>query len=192
MIIIKCTVLAVSVLEQNISIKMTAREVSGSQQDDILKAKKKVRLFDFERNREVKLSFNGTIESVNFRTQLHMVIHTHKESDEWNEKTVNTLMRLMGQPVYLVIKTYGAENESETKKDVPQVEKVQEDMTAILMKAADVRDVPPGDLLFELTSFKNKREKVIPGKRSLEDLSAAQLTVVKDKLNKIISQTCQK
>jgi len=52
--------------------------------------------------------------------------------------------------------------------------------------------VPPGDLLYELTSFKNKSEKVIPGKRSLEDLSPAQLNVVKDKLNKIINQTCQK
>ncbi len=65
----------------------------------------------------------------------------------------------------------------------------QDKLLYLLDTIAGKRGQKPGDLLFELTSFKKKDgdgpEKTIPGKRSVFDLSEAQSSVVFDKIRRL-------
>lgn len=65
----------------------------------------------------------------------------------------------------------------------------QDKLLYFLDTVAKKRCQKPEDLLFELSSFKkrdgNGPEKTIPGKRSVFDLSEAQLKVVLDKIGKL-------
>jgi hypothetical protein len=185
-IMMKCNILAISVLDKNISVKITTAD-GPAHSGTIIAAKKKTVRFDFEQNKQLALQLQGMIESVNLRKQLHAVIHFQKNGVEKDGETVFALMRLMPAPVYLGIDTSDpAENTKEAVREATNTAPLT--LIEMLHKAAELKAMPAGELLFQLTSFVDKpTQKAIPGKRSVEDLSEKQAKVIEDKLQKILN-----
>lgn len=181
--ILKVNILSVCVLEKNISVKITAFD-GPKNSDTILEAKKKLARYDFEQNKQLQLQLHGKIESVNSRKQLHFVMHFQKDGIGKDSETVCAIMRLMQAPVYLGVDTFDAVEEPKepvkAAMDNPKLTLIE-----MLHKAAELKSMPAGELLYQLTSFVDKEsQKTVHGKRSVEDLSEKQAKVIEDKLQK--------
>lgn len=60
------------------------------------------------------------------------------------------------------------------------------DLASMLSRAADRLGMPEPDLLERLTTFRNRDGRVIPGRRALAEVTAAQRPVVADRLRRIL------
>jgi hypothetical protein len=114
----------------------------------------------------------GKIGSITIRRNLGFLIHTAK-IDFINRRLFHLMEK---DPLTIRVST------------------IQQDKLLYLLDTiAGKRSQKPEDLLFELTSFTKKDgdgpEKTIPGKKSVFDLSDAQLIVVFDKIKRLPATT---
>lgn len=114
-------------------------------------------------NSSPPLYFDGKIHSINIVQGARLVFHA-----PYHAALILKAVSMFGQPAYLRFQS-----------------QIEHDVSELLHRAAIRENVDKRDILYRLTTF-TKDGAVREGKRSVYDVSEAQLKVVLDKLRKIV------
>lgn len=119
-----------------------------------------------------RVSATGSIESIGSTRHdtARLLLHLPK-----SQALADALFRLHGRPLTLTI-------------GMPEDPVEDDTLRALLAQAAERHGTTADALLAELTTFTGRDGRVVPGRRSVEQLSEAQRPVVADRLRRLLEQ----
>lgn len=157
---INCRLTSFTVFKEYVSISLLCDTTGGINELKELSEEQEIRIND--------IRFTVNIKSIGFNPKrVRVLLHAPK-----NKYTIDKLFTIIDfDRVVLKIKTV------KEKK-----------IERLLNMVSEIRKASPEEILYQLTTFKNKDGKVIEGKRSVDEISRSCGDVVLSKLNKIIRQ----